>query len=217
MNSRLAGAFLLGVVFGCTPPEAPRYAVAVRVESDPGQPVDGANVSSAGKALGKTDARGLAVLALTGELGAQVALNVRCPEGFRQPSEGVSVILRPAEPNTPAPEYRVMCPPSLRSLVVSVRAPNAVNVPLRHLGKELARTDAQGAAHALLKLPPGQDLNLVLDTSAPEHHALRPRSPSFKLTVPDRDDVVLFDQAFLVDAPPAAKPKVVRPDLPERF
>lgn len=217
MNAKLSSACLLGIVLGCSPVEAPRYAVAVRVESDPGQAVAGANVVGAGKTLAKTDASGLAALSLTGALGAQIALSVRCPEGFRQPSEPVSVILRPAEPNTPAPEYRVMCPPSLRSLVVSVRAPNAVGVPLRHLGKELARTDAQGAAHALLKVTPGEGLNLVLDTSAPEHHALRPKSPSFKLTMPDRDDVVLFDQTFIVDAPPAPKPKPVKPDLPQRF
>jgi hypothetical protein len=217
MNSRLAGACLLSVVFGCTPVEAPRYAVAVRVESDPGQPVGAANITSAGNTLAKTDAQGLATLSLTGALGEQLALAVRCPEGFRQPAQPVTVILRPAEPNTPPPEYRVACPPAVRSLVVSVRAQNGVGVPLRHLGKELARTDAQGAAHVLLKLPPGEALNLVLDTSAPEHHALRPRSPTLKFTVPDRDDVVLFDQAFVVDAPPPAKPKVEQPDLPQRF
>lgn len=215
MDQRIAFACLL--LGACTVAPPPTYEVSVRVESDPGVPLAGASVESAGKALASTDPQGLAKLALRGARGERVALTVRCPEGHRQPRELVSVILRAAEPNTPPPEYAVRCPPAMRSLVISVRAKNAVGVPVKRLGKELARTDEQGAAHVLLKVEPGEDLTLSLDTSAPEHQALKPRSPTLKLTMPDHDDVTLFDQPFTVDRPPAAKKVVIKPDLPERF
>jgi hypothetical protein len=199
----------------CTVAPPSSYPLTVRVVSDPGAALADASVIGAGKTLAKTDAQGLARVTLTGPLGARVPLEVRCPEGFRQPREVISVILRAAEPQAPPPEYAVACPPSLRSLVVSVRAQNAVGVPLKRLGKELARTDAQGAANALLKVAPGEDLAFLLDTS--EHEALRPKSPSFKLTMPDHDEVTLFDQPFSIERPPAPKRVVLKPDLPERF
>jgi hypothetical protein len=197
----------------CTVAPPSSYRVAVRVESDPGVALAGASVISADKTLGRTDLQGLSHVTLRGPPGARVALEVRCPEGHRQPREVISVILR--EPNAPAPEYAVACPPSLRSLVVSVRAQNGPGVPLRRLGKELARTDEQGAANALLKVAPGEDLTFMLDTS--EQAALRPKSPTFKITMPDHDEVTLFDQPFTIERAPAPKRVVVKPDLPERF
>ncbi len=213
MDLRTSIACLL--LGACTVAPAPDYQVTVRVESDPGVALAGASVGFGEERLGSTGAEGLAHVVLHGALGASVPLEVRCPEGYRQPRERISVILRASEPNVPAPEYAVSCPPSQRSLVVTVRAQNAVGVPLKQLGKELARTDARGAAHVLLKLRPGEDLTLVLDTS--EHPELRPKSPTLKLTMPDRDEVVLFDAPFSVERAPAPKRNVSKPDLPERF
>lgn len=199
MDHRLVIACVLASA--CTAAPAPIYPVTVHVESDPGVPLAGASVVSAGNARARSDDQGVAYLTLEGEAGARIPLLVQCPKGFRQPSEALSVVLRAEEPGAPAPEYAVRCPPSLRSLVVSVRAQNAAGVPLLRLGRELVRTDDQGAANALLKLSPGEDLTVVLDTSAPEHATLRPRNPSLTLTMPDRDDIVLFDQPFTVDPP----------------
>jgi hypothetical protein len=199
----------------CTVAPPANVKVTVRVESDPGIALADASVIGSGKALGKTDARGLSRVTLTGPLGARIPLQVRCPDGFRQPLDVISVILRAAEPDAPPPEYAVACPPALRSLVVSVRAQNGAGLPLKRLGKEIARTDEQGAAHALLKVAPGEDLTLSLDTS--EHDALRPKNPTFKLTMPDHDEVTLFDQPFSIERPPAPRRVVVKPDIPERF
>jgi hypothetical protein len=68
----------------------------------------------------------------------------------------------------------------------------------------------------LLKVAPGEDLILSLDTSAPEHQALRPKSPTLKLTMPDHDEVMLFDQPFTIERPPP-KPAPAAPELPRRF
>jgi len=101
-------------------------------------------------------------------------------------------------------------------MVVAVRAKNAVNVPLRYLDHTIGRTDRDGIAHGLVALLPGERARFVLDTSAPEHRYLRPQNPVLQLSAPDRDDVVLLDQPFIVDAP--KKPAPLRgPDLPVHF
>jgi hypothetical protein len=105
----------------------------------------------------------------------------------------------------------------LRSLVISVRAPNGPDLPLKYLGKEIARTDANGAAHALLKVAPGESFNLVLDTSAPEAQQLRPQNPELRVTVPERDDIVVFEQQFTRPVVKAPKRKAKEPVGPVRI
>ncbi|HKU40714.1 MAG TPA: hypothetical protein VJR89_21285 [Polyangiales bacterium] len=209
----LAAACLLG----CSEPPAPQYRVLVRVESDPGVPLAGAVVRQDATPLGTTDARGELLVSLRGPAGSQVALQVQCPSGSREARQLLAVALRPWTDPSRRPEYLASCRPELRNVVIAVRAQNGPNLPLRYLGREIARTDASGAAHGLLQLAPNQAAKLVLDTSAPEHRSLRPRNPELKLTVPDCDDVVLFDQPFVVDAPKRPAPRVVLPELPRRF
>lgn len=194
---------------GCKEEAAPVFELSVRVESDPGTPVAGAVLSRSGKELARSDARGLIPLRLSGALGETLALEVSCPGGFRAPEKPLTVALRSLVDSARKPEYRVTCAPELRNLVVTVRAPQAVGVPLTYLGKEIARTDQDGAAHALLKLAPGESVDLLLDTSGPEHAALRPQNPELKLVVPERDDVVLFEQQFRVEQ--KAQPRARKP------
>jgi len=215
---RLLQAILLAsLCTGCAAPAAPSYRVLLRVESDPGVPLAGALIRRDGRTLGESDARGELALELQGPPGAQLAVEVLCPSGSRTGQQVVEVALRPWTDPTRRPEYAVQCRPQLRSLVVAVRAPNAAHVPLRYLGREIARTDAQGAAHGLLELAPDEVAKLTLDTGAPEHRWLRPRNPELKVSVPDHDEVVLFDQPFVVDAPKKPRPRVLPPELPRRF
>jgi hypothetical protein len=215
---RLLQALLLASVCNaCASPPAPSYRVLVRVESDPGVALAGAKIRRDGQSLGESDARGELRLQLRGPAGSQLALEVLCPSGSRSAQQTVLVALRPWTDTTRRPEYAVQCRPERRSLVVAVRAPNAAHVPLRYLGREIARTDAQGAAHGLLELAPDEVAKLTLDTSAPEHRWLRPRNPELKVSVPDHDEVVLFDQPFVVDAPKKPVPHVLPPELPRRF
>ena len=195
----------------CAARQPSRVAIIVHVERDPGQPLAAAKISRDDGVLGTTDARGTAALQLTGLPGERVALQVSCPDGFRSPDEPLSVVLRPLLDAQRKAEYRVACPPLLRSVVIAVRAQNGANVPLKYLGKEIARTDASGACHALLKRAPGETVTVTLDTSAAEHTKLIPHSPALKLTVPARDDLVVFDQTFTREreAPVRAKKKRV--------
>jgi hypothetical protein len=184
------------LLLGCAVAKAPHFELAVRVESDPGQPLAGATIVRDGRALAQTDARGVAELRLAGAPGEVVSLAVSCPEGHRAPDKPLSIALKPLAEHGRRPEYRAACLPLLRSVVVAVRAQNGPNLPVKYLGKEIARTDAAGACHALLKVPPGETVTLTLDTSAAEHAKLTPRSPELRLTVPERDELIVFDQSF---------------------
>jgi hypothetical protein len=92
------------------------------------------------------------------------------------------------------PEYAVSCPPKNRSIVVAVRAEGGPNLPVLYLGREVARTDASGSAHVLLKLEPGEQFSLTLNTG--DDKLVRPQSPVASFAVGNRDDVMLFDQRF---------------------
>lgn len=218
MRRRLLGSAFASLV-GCTSAgDLPQHRANIRVESDPGAPLAGVAINRDAMALGKTDERGLLALQLRGAPGEVVPLSVVCPAGYRSPTEPIQIVLRTLIAGTSPPEYRATCRPELRSLVISVRAQNGAGLPLLYLGQEIARTDPQGAAHALLKVAPGESINLTLDTSAPEAQQLRPQNPELRVTVPERDDVVVFDQPFTVAKPKAPKMhKAAEPRGPVRI
>ena len=210
----LGGAVLLAA---CAAPPTQRLAAIVRVESDPGRPLQGAQVMFEGQTLGRSDERGLLTLELRGPPGEQVALEVRCPAGHRTLKPTLMVTLRANSDPTRRPEYRAECRPELRTLVVAIRAQNAPGVPVLHLGKEVARTDARGAAHTRLRLHPNESVELRLDTHAADHRRLRPKSPGFSYTMPDRDEVVLFDQPFALEKKQPRPRRIDAPELPVRL
>jgi len=195
-----------------------RFEVEVQVESDPGKPLAAAGIFSGSNELGRTGEDGRVRVALTGHNGDVIALRVHCPERFASPSKALSVTLLPLVGQGVVPQYRAQCQPLVRSLAVAVRAKGGANVPLKHMGREIARTDADGAAHALLEVAPAEQVTLVLDTSEPAHERLRPKNPEFTLVMPARDEVAVFDQTFTELAPPPKKAQpVARPLGPTRI
>ena len=212
---RLSALLLVAALSGCAPKVRPTYRVVVHVESDPGVPLAGVNFSSAGLTLGQSNAAGEFSTELQGDPGDVVPIDLQCPEGHRSPAEPLSVLLRRIEERDQVPEFQVKCPPATRQLVIAVRANNGVDLPLRYLGQEIARTSANGAAHAVLRAAPGDTLTFTLDTSAPRDAKLMPQQPELKVTVPERDDVVLFDQPFIKPKPKPKPPKPPPPPPPE--
>jgi hypothetical protein len=208
LNRSMVVLALLGVA-SCTAAASPQYELFVRVESDPGVPLAGAQVSRHGVPLGTSDKKGVIALSVAGTPGEEVELETTCPAGHAPPNTPLSITLRTLAEEGRRPEYHVSCAPLVRSLVVSVRAQNGPRLPVKYLGKEIARTDNAGAAHALLKVRPGETVTISLDTSAPERSGLMPQNPELKLTAPARDDVVLFDQAF-TEAKKAKREKRVK-------
>lgn len=174
-----------------------RYEAVVRVAVD-GKPVAGARILNQGNVVGTTVADGSAALRFVGNEGELYDLAVECPEGLRSPAKPVRVTLRRLEGPAARPEYAVQCTRALQTVVVAVRAENGANLPVLHLGKEVARTDASGAAHVALRLPPEESFELKLATDAAAD-TLRPQNPTASFVVKDRDEVVVFDQRFTIE------------------
>lgn len=180
---------------GCdAPPLVHDYEVTLVVSGDPGTPLADVEVSQGSERIGRSGPDGTVHLLLRGREGRAVALRVQCPEGYRSPSEPISIVLRRLGESGVHPEWRVRCEPLLRSLVIAVRAEGGANLPVSILGREVARTDALGAAHVLVRSAPEEAVELTLDTSASP--GLRPHSPSARFEVPGHDDVAVFSQAF---------------------
>lgn len=198
------------------PPPPPPFQIFVKVESDPGKPIVGATVARQ-RTGGPADAAppsvttgldGRALLSMRGVDGEIADVTVQCPDGYTSPSKPISVRLqRLAEKKIP--EYSVSCPPAMRKVVVAVRAENGPDLPVLYLGKTITRTDASGAAHFALEVPPGAQFAVGLDTSARKD--LKPQSPQKPFNVGQNDDVLVFDQPFQVEK---KRVIVVGPSIP---
>jgi hypothetical protein len=185
----------------------------VRVYGDPGEPLAGARLMHGSTLLGVSGSDGVVGVKATGKEGERILLQLLCPEGHRSPSEPLSLTLRRPAERTRRPEYNANCSPLTRRLVVAVRADKGPNLPVRYLGREVARTDASGAAHVVLDSAPLQDLELLLDTS--EQPRLRPQNPTARFRVGDRDELVLLSQEFQSSTP--RRNRVARPSGPVRI
>ena len=201
---RFAFAIPLLVVASCSgvsTPQKPPLEVVVRVESDPGQALAGAEVVFNGKTIATTDDKGGAKLVLQGNEGDSYEVSVHCPDGFQSPTKTLLIPLHRLVDNSKPPEYDVQCPPTKRTAVVAIRAENGANVPVVYLGRTLGRLDSSGAATVMLEnLDADQSFDLTLDTSEKGNEQLRPQSPSSSFTLKNGDDVLVWDAKFSVEA-----------------
>jgi hypothetical protein len=200
----LFACMVLGAFAACSAcsPRVPehRFEFLVRVSSGPDRPVRGASVLHGTQPVGVSGDDGLIQLRSSGSEGELLAFRVACPDGYKSPSEPLSIVLRRLGKGARAPEYWARCEPTSRTLVVVVRAEKAAGLPVRHLGSEVGRTDADGIAHVLLRAPPDESVELVLDTSG--HPRLKPQQPTARFDVGAQDALHLFEQEFQSDPPP---------------
>jgi hypothetical protein len=210
----LGGVLLLATLVSCTK-ERPkhRYEFLVRVESDPGRMLAGATVLHGESKVGVSSKDGVVKLSARGKEGDTLSFRIDCPKGHKSPTKPLSVVLRKSSEKEKRPEYTVSCLPTLRSVVVAVRAEDGPNLPVRYLDREVGRTDKSGAAHVLLKAAPNEALELTLDTSkAPQ---LTPKNPTARFQTSHQDEVFVFNQTFTVEKPKVQRaPRKRRPTGP---
>ncbi len=209
----LSMALVAGV--GCNRASPPAsYDLLIRVNGGPGRPLGGARVLFQGKPVGTSKDNGTVKLSIEGTEGEVFPFTVACPDGYRSPSKPIDVTLRRlANPGEP-PEFSVSCMPLTRSVVVSVRADQGPNLPVMYLGQEVARTDFSGAAHVLLTLPPGEEFELMLDTTNGGGERLRPQRPTGKFSVKNEDEILTFHVPFTVEVEKRAAPARAAPRAP---
>ena len=179
------------------PPPPPPFQIFIKIDSDPGHPVAGATVSRNNKTLATTGPEGRGMLTLVGAEGETTDVTIKCPDAFLSPAKPTSIRLTRFADKSKVPEYTVVCPPTLRRVVVAVKAENGPNLPVVYLNKVITRTDISGAAHFALEIAPNTQFQVMLDTT--EHSKLKPVSPSKPFTVPSHDDILVFDQKFEVE------------------
>lgn len=177
------------------PPPPPPQIIQIRVESDPGRPLAGADILYNGQTVAQTGPDGVGKLRLGGRDGELFDIKVVCPQGYASPERPIQVMLRRLADSDKTPEYTTSCPPSTRTVVVAVRADNGPDLPVTYLGREVGRTDDSGAAHVLLKLQPGEQFELTLDTRS-KGSEISPQNPAQTFSVGQRNDVFTFDQKF---------------------
>jgi hypothetical protein len=180
----------------------PPFEIMVHVDSDPGRPLAGAVVVVNGRERGTTQVDGRARLSFVGNDGDTFDLWVRCPDGYASPTKPIAASLRRIADPSKLPQYDAVCPPSQRSIVVAIRADNGANLPVMYLNKEVARTDASGAAHVFLPAKPGDSFELMIGTGERGNEKLRPQNPTAPFVVRSQDEVFLFDQRFTREREP---------------
>ena len=184
---------------GFDDPKQVPFEVQVRVTSDPGKALPGAQILAATKVVGKTDANGSARVRFGGKEGDQVDLTVKCPADYESPSSPLTVSLRRLAAGSRPPLFEARCPPTLRTVVVGLRSDNGVNLPVSVLGRTVARTDASGAAIFTLRVKPSEQVGVSLSTSEKGAEQLRPQNPTLTFVAKDKDDFVVLDQNFTIE------------------
>jgi hypothetical protein len=182
----------------CEPAPAPPFEVLVKVTSDRDKPLEGAIVLYEGKKVGLTNVDGAALLRMRGTEGVSLLINVQCPAAFESPPKPINVVLRRVV-ESKRPEYSVACPPSIRTVVVAVRADNGPNLPIMYLGREVGRTDEAGAASVLLLVKPNEQFQLAFNTTEKGNERLRPQNPVATFLVKQHDELFTLDQRFSLE------------------
>jgi len=181
--------FLFAVLLAACRVGSPRETVHidVMVTDDSGDALAEVPLS-VDEGVGKrSDAEGKARLTVSAPLDRRLRVRALCPEAYRAAEPRVVSVA-----GGPRLELRFRCRPRLRTLAVVVSAPNAAGLTVRADGEPIGKVAVDGTLHAVLKRPPDAELRLMLDTSsAPQ---LRPQNPVEEVVVPDRDEIVVFNQ-----------------------
>lgn len=190
------------VLAGCAvaackpPPMPPPVKVFVRVLDEARSPVSNAELASQSTVFSKTDQEGRAEVVVTGREGATFLIDVRCPNGYRSPSAPLE-IRRLENGSAAAPEYVAHCSRLRHKLVVNVKVTGAgAPLPILHLGKPVARLDAEGKARITLEGDVLERFDLQLDTSGKEFEKLHPQNPTGSFEIANRDEERTFEVKF---------------------
>lgn len=200
----------------CKPPPPAPVTISVHARTETGAPTGNVEIYAGPRLIARTDANGRAQLSIDGAEGETFELRVKCPPGFSSPAKPVVVRRLGISATTAVPEHVVSCHQTRHALVVAVRAEGGPGLPVLHLGKLVARTDATGAAHVLLEGEVREHVELTIGTPGKENEKIHPQNPAQVFEVPERDSIQLFAVTFTRD-PKKAPIKKSGPKGPTPF
>jgi hypothetical protein len=212
-----AGLLLTALACGEAPlPELAR-PFELRAVTPAGEAVPGVRAWLGGALLGETSSDGVLRATLRGRAHQRIILSWACPAAYEPPAAERELAIDPSAASTPAPQaplkLEARCTPLdiEAALVVRASGAPASGLPVVVRDEMVARTDAEGFAHVLLRARRGSALTVGLDTH--EHPALVPASPLETFQLGDADTILLFDRKL---ATPAVKPKSARRDTAKK-
>lgn len=190
--------FLL--LLGCVrDKEQPSVPLRVNVFNERKKPVSGVTVFLDGKVWRRTDETGHLQKMLPGPEGRVVGISIQCPQGtVAQGGTKRDLLVRFLRPidggeNVPL-SVAFNCFSPTRKSVLLVRTQRPVSLPVHALGRQVAATDDNGIATVVIEGVPGDEIEVLLDTTA--HPRLRPAMPSRRLLLPASRQIFVFDQTF---------------------
>ncbi|MDJ0763832.1 MAG: hypothetical protein QNJ97_12705 [Myxococcota bacterium] len=209
----------------CGPDPVPNsVALIVRVLDLSENPVAEAEIYIAGNIALSTDDTGEIKLPITGPEGRRVHVRVSCPEGWipaggdtREVAVQFLHSLDSTAKQSMPMKIQFRCEPKFREVLLVVRTNGRARLPVRVLGMNAAVTDDNGVAQAVIKGVPSDEFEVVIDTS--DHPALRPAMPTRRASIPENNQILIFDQKFDMHDKKSdpRKKKRTRPRLPRRI
>ena len=202
----LAGAAM--VLASCARPRPPIIVqhASIIVESDPAVPLAEASVIVDGEPVTATELNGQAALTVRGVAGDRHRVEVHCPEGHLAASPPANdLFVRKPERGLVDPAFVVRCEPATRTATIHVHLDGGSGLPLTRLGHVVGRTDAKGEAEITVVAEPGEELEVVADTSLTKD--LHPQNPSLTFTMGNQDQTFAFAQKLTLSTKKAPPPK----------
>ncbi|HKE17985.1 MAG TPA: hypothetical protein VKB80_24080 [Kofleriaceae bacterium] len=195
------------------PPEVIDHGVVFTVTSDIGEPVAGVRLFRPGVEIGKTGKDGRLPTHFRAPDGTLLTVHAQCPDGFVDPVEDTTIVLRELSSVATGSGRRVsiQCRRTRVLAAIVVRA-GYPDLPVLFNGEEITRTGTTGVAHVSAAVPPHETFSLTIDTSSAQR--LRPKNPASTFTMSAEDSVFVFDSG-LERMPEPRKPKPRRRPKPK--
>jgi hypothetical protein len=168
-----------------------------------------------GVPLGETQSDGLLRGTLRGRVHQRVVLSWACPAAHEPSSEQRELSID-AGAASPLLKLEARCAPLDVQAALVVRASGAPpeGLPIVVRDEVVARTDAEGLAHVMLRARRGSSLAVALDTSA--HPRLVPASPIETFQLGGDDTILLLDrklETVVHKSKPARSSKAKAPEI----
>lgn len=187
-------AWLAGLLATCSPPPPRTVSVTLTALDALEAPVGGVTFWLDGRELGQSDEGGELRVQLPRDADGPNSLRHACPADHRAEQPHRALPLR----GLTSSELRliVRCTPIEQAspLIVLAHTPWPTSLPVLVDGQPTDLTDTEGVAHSLLRLRPGQAVEVSLDTR--EQPTLRPRNPTRRFVTGATPEILVFEQRF---------------------